>query len=74
MGKGSQPEKSSLDVQAEYARLSALVHLRLVELREALEHHESEHRHWTRARTLMLVESLLGRVVALVMRHPEPRC
>lgn len=74
MGKGSQREKPSLDVQAEYARLSALVQLRLVELREALEQHESEHRNWMRGGTLRLVERLLGRVVARVTRHHGPRC
>ena len=58
--------KTGLDAQAEYARLSALIHVRLAELREALEQHESERSNWTRTGTLMQVDGLLGRAVALV--------
>jgi hypothetical protein len=58
--------KAGLDAQAEYARLNALVHLRLAELREALEQHESERSNWTRTGALRQVDRLLGRAVALV--------
>jgi hypothetical protein len=58
--------KTGLDAQAEYARVNALVHLRLAELREALEQHESERSNWTRTGTLRQVDGLLGRAVSFV--------
>lgn len=65
-GTDRHRRKTDLDAQAEYARLSALVHLRLAELRKALERHESERSNWTRPRVLGQVDRLLGRAVALV--------
>ena len=64
-GTDRHRRKTGLDAQAEYARLSALVHLHLVELREALERHESKRSNWTRTGMLRQVEGLLGRAVAL---------
>lgn len=50
--------------QAEYARLSALVELRLRALREALDRHEADQANWTRTELLVQVEHGLAELVA----------
>lgn len=50
--------------QAEYARLRALVELRLAELREALDRHEADRANWTRTEVLEEVERGLAALVA----------
>jgi hypothetical protein len=51
------------DPRAEYARLRAVIELRLADLREALDRHEADRPNWTRIECLECVERGLAELV-----------